>query len=180
MLLNEAIQGCVSNNRIAQEWMYRQYFPVLLPMCKRFASDEDKVITYMNDGFMKIFKNIKSLNDEEKIVPWMKRIVYHAICDNLRRDKNTVRLIELGDNDQKQTPDALNQLYEEDIIALIDRLPTATADVFVLYAIHGYTHKEIGTLKNISEGTSKWHYSEARKKLKILLKQQLKKSVHVL
>jgi RNA polymerase sigma-70 factor (ECF subfamily) len=180
MQLSEAIQGCIKNNRKAQEWMYRTYFPVLLPMCKRFATDEDRVITYMNDGFMKVFKNIQKLKDEEKIVPWMKRITYHAICDNLRKEKNKVRLIELGDNDRKQTPDALNQLYEEDIILLVDQLPTASADVFVLYAIHGYTHKEIGKLKNISEGTSKWHYSEARKKLRVLLEQQIKYSAYAL
>jgi len=61
MQLSEAIQGCIKNNRKAQEWMYRTYFPVLLPMCKRFATDEDRVITYMNDGFMKVFKNIQKL-----------------------------------------------------------------------------------------------------------------------
>jgi len=63
---------------------------------------------------------------------------------------------------------------------LVDQLPTASADVFVLYAIHGYTHKEIGKLKNISEGTSKWHYSEARKKLRVLLEQQIKYSAYAL
>lgn len=178
MNLQEAIQGCISNNRRAQEWMYKTYFPLMLPLCRRFATDEDALITYMNDGFMKVFKNIKSLKETEKLVPWMKKIIYHAICDNLRKEKKKIRLLELGDNDKKQTPDALQLLFEEDILALIEQIPTASAEVFVLYAIHGYNHREISNLKNISEGTSKWHYSEARKKLRALLSQQYNQSFY--
>ncbi len=127
---------------------------------------------------MKVFKNIQSLKDVEKLVPWMKKIIYHAICDNLRKEKKKVRLLEIGDNDKKQIPDALNHLYEEDILALIEQIPNASAEVFVLYAIHGYTHREISNLKHISEGTSKWHYSEARKRLQSLLTQQHNQTVH--
>jgi RNA polymerase sigma factor (sigma-70 family) len=127
----------------------------------------------MNDGFMKVFRNIDKLQDAEKIVPWMKKIVYHTICDQLRKQKNSIRFLEIGDEDEKQMPQALEDLYEEDILALLEYIPNASAEVFVLYAIHGYGHKEIADLRNISEGTSKWHLSEARSKLKQLLLQKI-------
>jgi len=178
MNLQEAIQGCISNNRRAQEWLYKTYFPVMQPLCRRFSRDNDDMITYMNDGFMKVFKNIKGLKDTEKLVPWMKKIIYHSICDNLRKENKKIRLLEIGDNDNKQDAEALHHLFEEDILALLEQVPNASAEVFILYAIHGYTHREISNLKNISEGTSKWHYSEARKKLRTLLTQQFNQSVY--
>ncbi len=178
MELNEAIQQCQLNNRSAQEWLYRKYFPTLLPLCKRFARDEDDTITFMNDGFMKIFKNLGKLNDSEKLVPWMKKILYHAICDHLRKEKKHMHFLPVEHHEKQVDVTALDNLYEEDILALLEFLPKASSEVFVLYAIHGYNHREIGELKSISEGTSKWHLAEARKKLKQLIKEKLKNNVY--
>ncbi len=178
MTLAQAIQGCKENKRQAQAWLYKTYFPVLLPLCRRFSRDDDDVITFMNDGFMKVYKSIGQLQNVDRLVPWMKKIIYHAICDNLRKEKKNIRFLELENQDKEQEANALEQLYEEDILALLELIPNASAEVFVLYAIHGYNHREIGELKSISEGTSKWHLSEARKKLKHLLSQKLKFNIN--
>jgi len=73
------------------------------------------------------------------------------------------------DHDQKVKHKVLDKLYEEDILKLVEKIPPASGDVFLLFAVNGYTHKEIAELKGISIGTSKWHLSEARKKLQTLI-----------
>ncbi len=77
-------------------------------------------------------------------------------------------IFDTPDSEQKSEPE--ETLYYQDIINLIERLPEKTKEVFHKYAIEGYTHKDIGIAMNISEGTSKWHLSEARKKLQQILK----------
>ena len=85
-----------------------------------------------------------------------------------------MKFLILEERDKKIGASVNEDLYFEDVIQLVDRLPITTKKVFTLYAIEGYTHKEIGQQLNISDGTSKWHLSEARKKLKKMIGMDLK------
>jgi RNA polymerase sigma-70 factor (ECF subfamily) len=82
------------------------------------------------------------------------------------------------EKDVRMSSNALDGLYFEDILNLVDHLPNATQKVFRLYAIEGYTHVEVGEILNISPGTSKWHLSEGRKLLKALIKKNNISSKH--
>ena len=182
MNIEKAIKGCLHNQRQSQEWLYKTYAAKLLPLCRRFSSNEDDVISYLNDSFMKIFKSIHTLDDASKFEPWSKRIIYNTIYDHLRKEKKHRFLIEITEAETtvSDRPQATDNLYEEDILQLLEDVPAKSAEIFVMYAIHGYTHKEIAENKGISEGTSKWHLSEARKKLQYLLIQQEQKlKLHV-
>lgn len=169
MDLKNAIHACKKNDRRAQEWLYKHHFRTMISMCMRFARDEDQATTFLNDGFLKVFKHLDSLSDAEKFVPWMKRILYRTICDHLRKKPNKIRYLIAEESHALTKNLAPDQLNEEDILKLLDKIPPASSEVFILYAIQGYNHREIAELQEISIGTSKWHLAEARKKLKELL-----------
>lgn len=139
-------------------------------MCIRYVRDKDKAVAIVNDGFMKVFKKIHQFEHKGSLEGWIRRIVFHAMSDALKKEAKYLKFMVFEDYDYTVQKGPLDNLYEEDILKLVEQLPSASADIFVLFAIQGYAHKEIAELKNISVGTSKWHVSDARKKLKDLIK----------
>jgi RNA polymerase sigma factor (sigma-70 family) len=91
------------------------------------------------------------------------------LSDHFRRQPKQIHFLDIEDRDAPQNGNVLNDLYFEDIVKLVDMLPNSSREVFWMYAIEGYAHAEIGKRLNISEGTSKWHLSMARQKLRELL-----------
>ena len=102
----------------------------------------------------------------------MKRIVFHTLSDYYKKESRQIQFLELPVREEFRSPGILEDLYFDDILQLIDHLKGASREVFWMFAVEGFTHKEIGEKLNISTGTSKWHVSEARKKLKLLLAKQ--------
>jgi RNA polymerase sigma-70 factor (ECF subfamily) len=92
------------------------------------------------------------------------------MSDAIRKEANYVKFMVFEDYETDITSNrGIENLYEEDILKMIDELPAASAEVFILFAIKGYSHKEISDLKNISIGTSKWHVSDSRKRLQEII-----------
>lgn len=89
----------------------------------------------------------------------------------MKKENRYLKFMVFEDHDLNTRHRVLDKLFEEDILKLIDKLPPASADIFILYAVEGYSHKDIADMKKISVGTSKWHLSEARKKLQDLIKE---------
>lgn len=147
-------------------------------MCSRYTKDRDEATVCMNNGFLKVFKNIHQLEKVNSIEPWIRRIMYNSVSDHLRSKTGKVKFLEFNSSPEIKSNKGYESLLEEDILKLIDLLPTQTGEVFVLSAIHGYKHREIAEMKNISEGTSKWHLAEARKKLQMLLANYKKENIH--
>ncbi len=170
MNLEKAIKGCINNDRRSQRWLYERYFNALIPMCMRYTRDRDEAVICLNNGFLKIFKNLHTLQKVSSLEAWMKRIIYHSISDFLRSKAGKVRFLELENRDKVTNNAGYQNLLMEDLLSIIDSLPKNYSEVFILYAIHGYKHREISDLKQISEGTSKWLLSEARKTLREKLK----------
>lgn len=151
----------------------------MVSMCKRYTKDNDEATICMNNGFLKVFKNIHQLEKPSSLGAWMRRIMYNSISDHLRSKTGRVRFLEFESSSNTKYNDGYQGLLEEDILTMIDQLPQKSGEVFILYAIHGYKHKEIAKLKNISEGTSKWHLAEARKKLQSILANYMKENRYV-
>lgn len=167
------IDGCVRNDRRSQEALYRQYFSVMMGMCMRYAKNQDVAMEIVNMGFLKIFKKIHTYSYKGSFEGWMKRLVFHSLSDYYKKESRQIQFLDLPlveKNADNST--ALERLYFEDILQLVDQLKGASKEVFWMFAVEGFTHREIGEKLNISTGTSKWHVSEARKKLQLLLKQQ--------
>ncbi len=163
------LSGCKSNDRKSQEILYRKYFPIVQSMCRRYTQDEEALISIINDGFLKVFKNIAKYSQTGSFEGWIKRLVFNALSDYFKKENRKQKFIALESHDRSEDATSLNNLYLEDLNIVINQLTTATREVFVLYAIEGYNHKEIGEKLGIAEGTSKWHLSKAREELKKLL-----------
>lgn len=167
----ELVEGCVNNNRFHQEMLYRQYFPTMMRMCLRYTDDRDIAMEIVNTGFLRVFQKIHTFAFTGSLEGWIRRLIFHSLSDYFKKSKNSIHFLDIEDRDAPIRANAISNLYFEDIIKLVDMLPDATREVFYLYAIEGYNHAEIGERMKMSEGTSKWHLSVARKKLKDLIQQ---------
>lgn len=167
----EIVKGCVRNDRTFQELLYRRHYAVMMHMCLRYANnDRERALEMLNDGFLRVFKKIDTFQFKGSLEGWIRRLVFHAISDYYKAQKMYMASVVFGEPEEERVENSsLNNLYFEDILKIVDTLPPATCAVFKLYAIEGYNHAEIAEQLNISIGTSKWHVSTAREKLKILI-----------
>ena len=174
----ELVAGCVRNDRRFQELLYRKYFAKMMAMCLRYTRDREQAMDIVNNGFLRVFKKLDTFQFRGSLEGWVRRLVYHSISDYFKKNAKYIQHIVLEEKDDSCHEKAYQNLFFEDILKMIDRLPPATKDVFKLYAIEGYTHAEIATNLGISVGTSKWHLSNARAKLKSMLEQNNDYRVH--
>jgi RNA polymerase sigma-70 factor (ECF subfamily) len=168
------LEGCLKENRLAQKYLYQRYGGYMLGVCMRYAKNRDEAMEMLNMAFFKVFKSINQYNGNGSLKAWMAKVVLHASIDWVRSQVNYRKRMDF--DTEREIPidnDALQQLAVEDLYEKIQQLPASCRMVFSLYAIEGYTHREIGEMLDISEGTSKWHLSEAKKKLKSILKPEL-------
>ena len=165
----ELVQACIANDRRAQEMLFRRYFPVMMRMCMRYTDDKEEAMSIVNAGFLRVFKKLHTFRFSGSLEGWIRRLVFHSLSDHFKRESKPVHFLSLEDRDAPHESNALDQLFWEDLIRLVDYLPAASKEVFWLYAIEGFSHAEIADQVNISVGTSKWHLSNARKKLKQII-----------
>ena len=165
----ELVEGCAKNDRKYQEVLYRRYFRSMMYMCLKHTEDRDLAMQIVNNGFLRVFKKIDSYSFKGSLEGWIRRIVFHSLSDFYKQHSKYIQFL-VFEEKEKAIPDtALSKMYVEDILTLVNELPPATKTVFQLFAIEGYSHKEIAQQLQISEGTSKWHLSSARKTLKRLI-----------
>jgi RNA polymerase sigma-70 factor (ECF subfamily) len=166
----ELVRGCVSNDRRAQEALYRRFFPEMMRMCKRYASDEDTAIGIVNNGMMRVFKKIHLYENKGSLEGWVRRLVYNSMADYFRENARYLHFLVLDEHTETHIPaTGADACFEADILAAVKTLPPASGEVFRLYAIEGFSHAEIAETLQISEGTSKWHLSTAKQKLREIL-----------
>ena len=165
----ELVSGCAANDRRAQEALYRHFFPEMLRMCRRYTRDEDTAIEIANNGFLRVFKKIHLFEFKGSLEGWIRRLVYRCMADYYRKNARYLHFLVLEDHDQGVSAKGLEPFYEADILRAVGTLPPTSQEVFRLYAIEGYSHAEIADNLHMSEGTSKWHLSTARQKLRELI-----------
>jgi RNA polymerase sigma-70 factor (ECF subfamily) len=169
----DIISGCKKGNRKAQEKLYKNYYRAMMSICLRYTKNDDDAIEVLNNGFLKIFKNIQRYDSlQASLYTWIRTIVINSCLDFIKQKQKQEKLDELNEGAEVPIhPDVISKMKTADLLEQVRRLPPATQAVFNLYVVEGYNHKEIGALLNISEGTSKWHLSEARKNLQQSIKQ---------
>ena len=168
----DLVRGCIRNDRRVQEVLYKQYCASMLIICRSYAKNEQDAIEVLQDGFLKIFQQIDRYDSTKaSIYTWMRTIMIRTAIDFLRkRNKRQVAIEWKEEHDPTIDAEALERMSAQQILSLLQLLPATTRAVFNLYITEGYNHREIGEILNISEGTSKWHLSEARKYLTNSLK----------
>lgn len=164
--------GCIRNDRRFQEALYRQHFPKMMAMCMRYTNERDVAMQIVNNGFLRVFKKISQFSFKGSLEGWIRRLMYHSVSDYFKQHSKYVRFLILEERDDAIRQNALDDLYFQDVLGLVEALPPATKRVFCLFAIEGYTHPEIAEQLSISVGTSKWHLAAARKRLKALLNER--------
>lgn len=163
----QLILGCINNDRKSQELLYKKYFRKMYHMCTRYTNEPDIICAIINDAFLNVFKNIQKYENRGVFENWIRKITFNTLADYFRKENKQIKFI-LIDHIQEpsNTQFNLSDTWDyDDLIAKIDLLTGFFRIVFIKYAIEGYSHKEIGEKLQISEGTSKWYLSEARKKL---------------
>jgi len=168
----ELVDSCAKNDRRAQESLYRQFFPEMLRMCMRYTRDQNTATEIVNNGFLRVYKKIHTFGFKGSLEGWIRKLVYHSMADYFRENARYLHFLVLEDHDRAVPARALDVFYEEDILKVVRTLPPVSQEVFRLYAIEGYSHAEIAENLQMSEGTSKWHLSTARQKLRELLSPQ--------
>lgn len=161
------IEGCSRNDRRVQEALYRQYCSAMLLLCRSYTKNEEDAVEVLQDGFLKVFQQIERFDPaKSSLYTWMRTIMIRTAIDSLRRNNRKQEVVEWKEtHDPQVDAEALQQMSGHEILFLLQNLPTTTRMVFNLYITEGYNHREIGQFLSISEGTSKWHLSEARKYL---------------
>ena len=163
--IKEIIKGCLAGNRRDQELLYRRHAAKLYAVCLQYSGNNEEARDILQEGFIKIFENLGNYKFEGSFEGWMRRITVNTALEKFRSRNNLYRV---EDIDQVPEPDAEpdNQDYAgleaADLLEIIRELPPKYRMVFNLYAIEGYSHKEISEMINISEGTSKSNLSRAR------------------
>lgn len=159
----EIIKGCRKGKSQSQEKLYNMVSPLMYGLCLQYAGNEDDAKDIMQEGFIKVYKKIDQFSGKGSIIGWIRRIMINTALEKYRSQVNHQSM----DNEKFQFEETVNDnilenLEAEVIVQLIQELSPQYRLIFNLYAIEGYSHREISEMTGISEGTSKSNLSRAR------------------
>ena len=170
------LRGCLSKDPLAQQELYQRYSPKMLSVCYRYAKSREDAEDKLQEGFIKIFTQINQFEHRGSLEGWMLRTVVHTCINHLKKYKkfnDHLDLVHAG-NLQSNEEYLPGMLQAKQIIECIRQLPIGYRTVLNLYAIEGYSHKEIGKLLDIEESTSRSQYTRAKNILEdILIKKNI-------
>ena len=170
------IDSCIRGERKAEYALYKATYSYFMSICIRYTHNQDRAKEVLNMGFYKILTNLSSYRPEVPFKPWARKIMINTLINEYKKEKHhsgTINYVE----DYHETSDysdlntAVSKINADQIYAFIALLPPASRQVFNMYFIDGFKHREIAEMLNISEGTSKWHLNSAREKLKEMIMQ---------
>lgn len=163
----DLIRGCLAGDSRMQEELYSRFSPKMYAVCLRYSNNTDDAQDLLQEGFIKIFKNLDRFRAEGSFEGWVRRVFVNTSIEHYRRKVN---LFSTSEREEAFVEDnsvnALDKLAEKDIIKLVQELSPGYRTVFNMYAIEGFSHKEIGSILSISEGTSKSQLARAKGILK--------------
>jgi RNA polymerase sigma factor (sigma-70 family) len=164
---DELISDCKTGSRKAQELLYKQFATKMLGVCMRYAVDKMEAEDMLQNGFVRVFQKMNDYRGDGSFEGWVRRIMVHSSIEYYRKHHKMMQ-VEMDDNTPEQSVNAaaVASLDAKDLMGMIQKLSPGYRMVFNLYAIEGYSHKEIGDIMGISEGASKSQLSRARTILK--------------
>jgi len=158
------IQGCIKNDRKAQHQLFELYARWGLTICRRYVNIEDKAQEALNDGFLRIFKNIKKYDAARgELKPWMARIFINCALSTTKKEAFNSSFSPLSEmNFEPVSEDAFFKFEAEEILKFLKHMPVGYKTVFNMSILDGYSHKEIAQQLNISEITSRSQLRKAK------------------
>ncbi|HZB12327.1 MAG TPA: sigma-70 family RNA polymerase sigma factor [Chryseolinea sp.] len=170
---DELIKGCLRREPHAQRLLYDTYSSKMYAICYRYVKDSMEAEDILVTSFTKVFEKIGQFKFEGSFEGWIRRIVVNEALTCLRKNRSMYLETELKEVDYDPNYKNLNDHLEtEDLLRLVKELPAGYRIVFNMFAIDGYSHKEIAESLGISENTSKSQLSRARIYLQKQLKEQ--------
>lgn len=170
--LEPLITSCINGNRRAQNELYKLAFPYAMNVALRYANDHDSSVEIVNEAFFKVFQYLKNYDASLSFAAWLRRIVINTAVDHYHRKQKALTLVNFP-NEETITDQDINEVHEQmdahELLYLIQKLPPAYRMVLSLFAIEGYSHKEISEQLQIAEGTSKSNYHKAKAYLKKMM-----------
>lgn len=170
MTEKELIEGCIREDRKCQRFLWDKYAPKLLTVSLRYCYTREDAEDVLMESFVKIFDNMKDFRAQSSLETWMRRIVVNTSINKIRASKITDS-IDSENHDIGYHDHAFDAMNARQLMALLDRLPVGYRTVFNLFAIEGYSHKEISEELGIDEGTSRSQLAKARKALQDMIQQ---------
>lgn len=169
----ELIEGCVNNNRICQEALFKKFAGKMKAVCMRYVTDKDDADDVLQEGFIKVFKNIQRFNYNGSFEGWVRRIMVNTALTKITRYSYKEEVALVHDNfESYDFRDIVDNISVKELMILINALPGGYKLVFNMYVLEGFSHKEIAESLNITEATSRSQLLKAR----LALQQKLKKT----
>ena len=165
------VKECVKGNAKAQHMLFERFSRKMLGVCLRYSKKLEEAEDVLQDGFIKVFSNLKYFTNEGSLEGWIRRIMVNTALDAIRKNTKFLKDIsidvvdfQIGNNDY-----TIEKMNAEDLLSLINSMPEGYKVVFNMYAIEGYKHNDIATTLGISESTSKSQYLRAKAYLRAKL-----------
>lgn len=171
-MTEEAIlKGCLQNEPAAQRELYNRYSPKMLSVCYRFAHNREDAEDMLQEGFIKIFSQMHTFGNRGAFEGWIRRIIVHTCINILKKNKKFNESVDIihatGAMVREESVPSIVQAKQ--IVECIRMLPIGYRTVLNLYAIEGYSHREIGMMLDIEESTSRSQYTRAKAMLEEIL-----------
>ena len=164
------IERCLLNDSRAQGQLYARYKSFAMNVCMRYTNDRQEAAEITSKGFQKVFLKLERCETERQLKAWIGRIMINASIDSLRGHRRQNRASVVENAELAGNSETLPDLYYKDILGMVQRLPKVLRRVFTLWAIEGYTHKEMSVILGKSDGTCKFHLFQAKERLRTMMR----------
>lgn len=163
----QLIESCRRGERIGQKELYDRFARKMMGVCYRYVNDKETALDLLQDGFVKVFLSLDSYSGTGSFEGWVRRIFVNTALEYLRKADVLRDSTDLDNTAELVQPEAsvLSAMAADELMQLVNELPPGFRTVFNLFAIEGYSHKEIGEMLNITESTSRSQYTRARQML---------------
>ena len=172
MCEEEMVAGCIKNKANAQELLYNRFATKMLAVCYRFANNRQDAEDMLQEGFIKVFSQIKMFKFEGSFEGWVRKVMVYTCINYLKKYRKLTEQIDVAEIDDKafeREASVTSMLQVKQITEIIRSLPVGYKTVFNLFAIEGFSHKEIADSLNIKESSSRSQYTRAKQFLEKLL-----------
>lgn len=171
----QLVNKCLKNDTLAQKQLFDFYSKKMMGVCLRYAKNSEEAQDVLQMGFIKVFEKLKMYKYQGSLEGWIRKIIVNTALDNIRKNKKLMNNIEMDKVDYQlhnYDENVLEALSAQDLLRIIQEMPTGFRTVFNMFVIEGFSHKEIAEELNITVSTSKSQFSRARVFLQKKLKGQ--------
>ena len=168
------LAGCLRNNAASQEALYNRFSPRMLGVCYRFAKNREDAEDMLQEGFIKVFTQMHQYRNEGALEGWIRRIIVHTCINIIKKNKKFSDSVDITYANGIHIKEELipSILQAKQVVECIRLLPIGYRTVLNLYAIEGFSHKEISLMLEIEESTSRSQYTRAKAMLKEILQRK--------